>query len=58
MREWASWQIEQEYFIDSNFGGAVIPARRNVFESTLDLTGGHLPDLATQSFAHHFAIAT
>ena len=39
MREWASWQIGQEYFIDSNFGGAVIPGRRNVFESTLDLTG-------------------
>jgi len=39
MREWASWQIGQEFFIDSTFSGAVIPARRNVFESTLDLTG-------------------
>jgi|HubBroStandDraft_1064217.scaffolds.fasta_scaffold08091_3 LPS-assembly protein len=39
MREWASWQIEQEYYIDPNFGEAVIPGRRNVFESTLDLTG-------------------
>ncbi len=39
MREWASWQIGQEFFIDPNFGGAVISGRRNVFESTLDLTG-------------------
>ena len=37
-REWASWQIAQEFFIDPSFGGAVIPGRRNVFESTLDLT--------------------
>jgi LPS-assembly protein len=36
-REWATWEIGQEYFIDSNFGGALIPGRRNVFESTLDL---------------------
>jgi LPS-assembly protein len=39
MREWASWQIAQQYFIDPNFGGALIPDRRNVFDSTLDLTG-------------------
>ena len=38
-REWASWQITQKYFIDSTFGGALIPDRRNVFDSTLDLTG-------------------
>jgi LPS-assembly protein len=37
MREWATWEISQEYFIDPNFGGAVIPGRRNVFQSTLDL---------------------
>jgi LPS-assembly protein len=36
-REWASWQIAQEYFIDPNFGGAVVPGRRNVFDATLDL---------------------
>jgi LPS-assembly protein len=36
-RQWATWQIAQEYFIDPNFGGALIPGRRNVFESTLDL---------------------
>jgi LPS-assembly protein len=37
-REWASWQIAQKIFIDPNFGGALIPGRRNVFESTLDLS--------------------
>ncbi len=36
-REWATWQIAQEYFIDPKFGGALIPGRRNVFDSTLDL---------------------
>jgi LPS-assembly protein len=37
-REWASWQIAQKLFIDPNFGGALIPGRRNVFDSTLDLS--------------------
>ena len=37
-REWVSWQIAQEFYIDSNFGGALIPGRRNVFASALDLT--------------------
>ncbi len=38
-REWASWQIAQKYFLDPNFGGALIPGQRNVFDSTLDLSG-------------------
>ncbi len=38
-REWASWQIAQKFFFDPDFGGAIIPGRRNVFDSTLDLTG-------------------
>ena len=38
-REWASWQIAQKYFLNPTFGGAIIPGRRNVFDSTLDLTG-------------------
>jgi len=37
-REWASWVIAQKFFINANFGGALIPDRRNVFETTLDLT--------------------
>lgn len=38
-REWASWQVAEKFFFDPNFGGALIPGRRNVFDSTLDLTG-------------------
>jgi LPS-assembly protein len=38
-REWASWQIAQKFYLDPNFGGAILPDRRNVFDSTLDLTG-------------------
>jgi LPS-assembly protein len=38
VREWASWQIAQKVFIDPNFGGALIAGRRNVFDSTLDLS--------------------
>ncbi len=37
-REWASWQISQNVFFDPNFGGALIPGRRNVFDSTLDMS--------------------
>jgi LPS-assembly protein len=39
LKEWASWQIAQKFFIDPNFGGALIPNRRNVFDATLDLSG-------------------
>jgi LPS-assembly protein len=38
-REWASWEITQKYFLNPTFGGALIPGRRNVFDTTLDLTG-------------------
>jgi LPS-assembly protein len=38
-REWASWQLAEKFFFDRDFGGAVIPYRRNVFDSTLDLSG-------------------
>ncbi len=38
-REWASWQITQKYFLNPTFGGALVPGRRNVFDTTLDLTG-------------------
>jgi len=38
-REWASWQLAAKFFFDPDFGGAIIPGRRNVFDSTLDLTG-------------------
>jgi LPS-assembly protein len=38
-REWASWRIAQKYFLNPDFGGAIIPGRRNVFDTTLDLSG-------------------
>lgn len=38
-REWASWVIAQRYYLDPEFGGALIPGRRNVFTDTLNLTG-------------------
>ena len=38
-REWASWQIAQKFYIDPDFSGALIPSQRNVFDSTLDLSG-------------------
>jgi LPS-assembly protein len=38
-REWASWQIAQKYYIDPSFGGALISGQRNVFDSTLEMSG-------------------
>ena len=38
-REWASWTISQNIFIDPDFGGAIISGRRNVFDATLDMSG-------------------
>ena len=37
-KEWASWQIAQKAFWDPYFGGTVIRGRRNVYETTLDLS--------------------
>ncbi len=34
-----SWRLAQRYFFDPTFGGAVITSRRNIFESTLSLSG-------------------
>ncbi|HEX7157702.1 MAG TPA: LPS assembly protein LptD [Edaphobacter sp.] len=38
-RELISWKLTQKYFFDPNFGGAVVNRRRNIFETTLDLSG-------------------
>ena len=38
-REWISWRLTQKYFFDGRFGGAVLKGRRNIFSSTLDLSG-------------------
>ena len=38
-REVVTWDLVQKYFLDPDFGGALVPGRRNVFTSTVDLTG-------------------
>lgn len=37
--EWLSWRLAQRHFFDPTFGNAIIPGRRNIFESTLSLSG-------------------
>lgn len=37
--EWITWTLAAKYFFDPTFGGAVTPLRRNVLDTTLDLTG-------------------
>jgi LPS-assembly protein len=38
-REVVTWELAQKYFADPTFGGALVPGKRNVFTSTIDLTG-------------------
>jgi LPS-assembly protein len=38
-REWINWRVGQKYFIDPNFGGAVVDGRRNILGTTLDFSG-------------------
>lgn len=38
-REVVTWELAQKYFFDPTFGGALVPGKRNVFTSTIDLTG-------------------
>ena len=38
-RELLSWRLTQKYFFNPNFGGAVVTRRRNIFETTLALSG-------------------
>ncbi len=38
-QEWFSWRLTQAYFFDPTFGHAVITSRRNIFDTTLDLSG-------------------
>lgn len=39
VREVVRWELAQKYFLDPTFGGALIPDERNVFSTTVDLTG-------------------
>jgi LPS-assembly protein len=38
-RELISWRLTQKYFFNETFGGAVIKGRRNIFDTTLNLSG-------------------
>jgi LPS-assembly protein len=38
-REIITWRVGQKYFFDKNFGGALIPGHRNVFDTTIDFAG-------------------
>jgi len=37
--EFLSWELKQKYFIDPNFGGAVVPGQRNVLFTTVTFSG-------------------
>jgi LPS-assembly protein len=37
--EFLSWVVKQKYFLDPNFGGAVVDGIRNVLTSTVDFAG-------------------
>ena len=37
--EFLSWELKQKYFLDPNFGGAVVPGQRNVFFTTVTFSG-------------------
>jgi len=39
VREIATWEVTQKYFLDPTFGGALVTGQRNVFATTEDLTG-------------------
>ncbi len=39
VKEVATWELEQKYFLDPTFGGALVTGQRNVFTSTEELTG-------------------
>jgi LPS-assembly protein len=38
-KEVLTWEVEQKYFLDPTFGGALVTGQRNVFTTTEDLTG-------------------
>src|SRR5215469_3677216 len=39
VREIITWQISQKYFLDPDFGGALVNGRRNVLSTTADFSG-------------------
>jgi len=43
-KEVLSWELRQQYYLDPDFGGALVAGRRNVFLSSLDLTSNAFLD--------------
>ena len=39
VKEVLTWELRQKYFLDSTFGGALVPNQRNVFTTSEELTG-------------------
>jgi LPS-assembly protein len=39
VREIVTWEVAQKYFLDSDFGGALVNGRRNVLTTTADFSG-------------------
>jgi len=39
VKEIVTWELFQKYFLDTTFGGALVPGQRNVFTTTEELTG-------------------
>src|SRR5262249_28724307 len=37
--EFLSWEVKQKYFLDPNFGGAIVNGTRNVLTTTVDFAG-------------------
>ncbi len=37
--EFLTWEVKQKYFLDPNFGGALVNGRRNVLATTVDFAG-------------------
>ena len=43
-KEVLSWELRQQYYLDTDFGGALVSGRRNVFLSSLNLTSNAFLD--------------
>jgi LPS-assembly protein len=39
VQEWIAWRLTQKHFFDQNFGRALQTGRRNIFDTTLDISG-------------------
>lgn len=42
--DWLTWTVAQKYFVNPNFGGALIAGQSNVLATTLDFTGAAFLD--------------